>query len=77
MSSIQYGAINGTYIQQIAQVGGKLAWENNNIVLFFLTEGVFKNSWTIHNKLTNDYLILNTGDQYQGDSFPPLASTST
>jgi len=66
----------GTYSEIVIE-GGKKAWENNNIILFFSEEGSFQDSWTIHNKVTDDYLVLITGDNYKGDSFPPMGSTTT
>lgn len=77
ISSAQNGELNGTYTELANSIGGKLAWAYSNIDLFFSEHGIFENSWTIHNKLTDDYFVLITTDSYQGDSFPPLGSISS
>merc|ERR1719193_1555331 len=77
ISGVQNGELNGTYTKLASDIGGKLAWAHNNIELFFSEDGIFENSWTIHNKLTDDYFVQISIDPYQGDSFPPLGSTSS
>jgi len=66
--------VNGTY-QATTEVAGKIAWENNNMRLFFSDTGVY-NTWILHNEITEDYLVYVTDYPSKGDSFPPLGTPS-
>jgi hypothetical protein len=71
----EYTKVNGTYNIVPEQLGGKAAWENNEIELYFAVNGIFEDSWVIHDKITDEYLVWVREDPYKGDSYGPIGKT--
>jgi hypothetical protein len=68
--------VDGTYNIISELLGGKTAWENNESELYFASDGIFEDSWVIHDRITDEYLVWVKEDPYKGDSYGPIGKTA-